>query len=46
MESKFKVLMDAEEDATFVSFSKAMGDLAEIFKVKKKEEATDDRERY
>ena len=35
MEQKFKVMMDAEEEATFVSFTKAMGDLAEIFKIKK-----------
>jgi len=35
MEKKFRVYMDPEEDASFVSFSKAMGDLAEIFKVKK-----------
>ena len=45
MEQKFKLFMDEEEDKTFVSFSKAMGDLADIFKVKKNDKSPDERER-
>ena len=37
MEHKFKVFMDEEESASFVSFSRSLGDLADFFRVKKKE---------
>ena len=45
MESRFKGLMEEDELDTFVRFSRAMGDLAEIFKVSKPEKSPDEKEK-
>ena len=37
METKFKDMMDPEEEETFVKFSKSLPDLAQIFKITKQE---------
>ena len=42
MEAKFQTLMDSEEQDTFVKFSKAMCDIASIFKVNKRDRSLDE----
>ena len=46
METKFKSLMDPDEQDTFVCFSRAMVDLADIFKVSKPEKSLEDLEKF
>lgn len=45
MESKFKALMDPEEEDTFIKFSKSLSDIASIFKVSKQERSLDEFEK-
>eukprot|EP00354_Favella_ehrenbergii_P012500 CAMPEP_0170455044 /NCGR_PEP_ID=MMETSP0123-20130129/3108_1 /TAXON_ID=182087 /ORGANISM="Favella ehrenbergii, Strain Fehren 1" /LENGTH=158 /DNA_ID=CAMNT_0010717987 /DNA_START=389 /DNA_END=866 /DNA_ORIENTATION=+ len=44
MEQKFADVMDPEEDDCFVRYSKAMCDLADIFKIAKQEKPREDRD--
>ena len=45
MEKKFEELFDPEENESFVKYSKAMNDLAKIFKVSKQETSVNDGEK-
>lgn len=45
MEQKFKDLMDPEEDANFIRFSRAIGEMADTFKISRTEKSMDSREK-
>ena len=45
MEKKFRELLDPEESDSFINFSKAMKNLADVFKVNKPSKSLDENER-
>lgn len=45
MEKKFKDLMEPDEDDNFVRFSRAMGDLADSFKINRVEKSLENHEK-
>jgi len=45
MEQKFKDLMDPDEDDGFVRFSRALGELADTFKITRTEKSLDERKK-